>query len=285
METRGSPLSTWKIGPAYAQPMRSRSNLPVPAALAAAALLPVALAGCSSSTPGHGTGGTSAISTMTPASVGGSASAPTTPAAGTGPASSSSSSPLAAINLTAKDLPAGWTAAPATPTSGADAARAQAQIAACVGGRNTYPDSTGVTQSPDFSQGEATISSQVTAYRSQQDVDSDVAMLSSPKIDSCYAAEAKAQAAGSLPAGATISAVSVHVTPHPSGEPANVAAMVVGTISVTASGQQVTVYDTSALITGPKVEVDVDFENIGQPLPGALQDHLIAVVAGRARTA
>ena len=272
-----SRLSTRKIGPAYARAMRSRSNLSAPVTLVAAVLVSVALAGCSSSTPGHGTARTSTSAPSTPA--------PSTPAGGTGLASSAGSGPLAAINLTAKDLPAGWTATPATPDSGGDAARAQAQIAACVGGRNTYPDSAGVTQSPNFSQGEATISSQVTAYKSQQDVDSDVAMLSSPKIDSCYATEAKAQAAGSLPAGATISAVSVHVTPHPSGEPSNVAAMVVGTISVTANGQHVTVYDTSALIGGPKIEIDVDFENIGQPLPGALQDRLIAVVASRARNA
>lgn len=249
--------------------MRSRSNRSAPAALVAA-VLPVVLVGCSSSTPGHGTG-RSSTSTLT------------TPSGGT--ASSAGGGSLAAINLTAKDLPAGWTAGPATPDSGPDAARAQAQIAACIGGRNTYPDSTDGTQSPDFSQGGATISSQVTAYRSQQDVDSDVAMLSSPKIDSCYAAEAKGQAAGSLPAGATMSAVWVHVTPHPSGEPSNVAAMVVGTISVTANGQHFTVYDTSAFITGLKIEVDVDFENIGQPLPSALQDRLIAVVANRTRNA
>ncbi len=185
---------------------------------------------------------------------------------------------LAAITLKDSDLPAGWTSAAPSPNT--DDAAAQAQMATCLGVRNTFKDSVDEAQSQDYTMGDATISSDATSFRSQADIDNDVAMLKRPKIDSCYAKLVRAEAGPALPAGTKITAVSVHVTPG--GEPSNVAATVTGKLTVSVSGQTVVVYDDTALISGPRIEAEVDFENVGAPIPATLQKQLIAKVAARA---
>lgn len=190
---------------------------------------------------------------------------------------------LAAIALQAGDLPSDWRAT----ASAQDAyeAQTQAQMASCLGVRNTFKDRTGMAQSPDYTQGDATISSQVSAYRSQGDIDNDVAMLKRSKIDKCYADVVRREAASALPDDATVESVSVHTTPQPSGRPDNVAATIVAKMTVSTSGQTVQLFDDTALISGPRIEVEVDFQSVGQPVPAALQSQVIAKVASRAAAA
>ena len=158
-------------------------------------------------------------------------------------------------------------------------------MATCLGVRNTFKDRTGLAQSPDYTQGDATISSQASAYRSQGDIDNDVAMLKRSKIDKCYESLVRSEAGSALPPGAKVEAVSVHVTPGPSQHPDNVAATIVAKLTVSASGQTVQLFVDTALISGPKIEAEIDFQNVGQPLPAALQSQLIAKVASRAAAA
>ena len=242
----------------------------VPVGLAVAA---VAMAGCSSAKK---TAASTPPSTP-PTSASTTASASPTESTSSAPAVTAK---LTAIALQATDVPAGFRGTPAEPDP-AEAA-GQAQLAACLGVRNTYPDRSGSVQSKDFARGDATISSQVNGFRSRDAVDSDIAMLKKPKIDSCYTKLVRAELATSLPSGSTVDALSVHLTPGAGGGPGNVAGLVSAKLTVTVSGQTADVFIDTALISGPRIEAEVDFENVGARVPASVRTPVIAKVAARA---
>jgi hypothetical protein len=186
---------------------------------------------------------------------------------------------LTAIALQASDLPAGWAGTPSEPDS--DEASEDAALATCVGGKDSYPDATGESNSDDYALDNANISSSATSFQSQADVTADIANITSPKIDSCYKQLAVSEL-GALPAGATLTSVEIDVTPGSAGGPRNVVATASGKIEVTVSGQQLAFYLNIAFITGPLIEAEVDFFNIGGTVPTALRTSLIAKVAARA---
>jgi hypothetical protein len=230
------------------------------------------LAGCSSS------------SSKTHTTTSGS---PTT-SSSSSPATSASAAPaslsqLKRIVLQPADLPTGWKGTPyqADPS---DAAY-EAALVKCVGARNTDSDKVAEANSDDFALGDASISSSATSYRSQSDLDADIAMLHSPKLTPCYEQLAKKQFATSLPAGATIESASIKITHGSAGGPANVVATGAGTIQVKVNGQQATVYLTVAFITGPLIEAEVDTENVGTPVSPSVVKSLVTTVATRAAKA
>jgi hypothetical protein len=220
------------------------------------------LAACGSSPPSS-----SPASTGSPAP---SASAATPP----------SLSQLKKIVLQPADLPPGWKGVPYQPDP--NAAADYAALVKCVGAHNTESDKVAEAHSDDFDLGSASISSSAASYRSQGDLDADVAMLHSPKLSPCFKQLTKKQLAAASPAGTTIESASVKITPGSAGGPANVAATGTGTIKVRENGQQVTVYLTVAFITGPLIEAEVDTENVGTPLPATVVNPLVATVATRA---
>ncbi|MFL6162532.1 MAG: hypothetical protein ACJ74U_09895 [Jatrophihabitantaceae bacterium] len=248
--------------------------------------------------------GVLACATMLLAACGGSSGNPDRPAATTtssgnstsssgNSASASSSTPspsptatpataaqLKKIVLQPADLP-GWKATPAEPDSPSDASD-QAKLVACAGGKNTDADKLADVSSDDFALGDATVSSSASSYKSQSDLDADIALLHSPKLSTCYQNLAKSAMATSLPAGTTIDSVSVKVSPGPGTGPANVAGAGVATVMVRANGQQVPVYVSFAYITGPLIEAEVDTENVGTPVPPATVQALVTKVAERA---
>ena len=160
------------------------------------------------------------------------------------------------------DLPATWKGTPYTDDGGRNS---NSELASCVGAKNTDVDQVATTNSDDYSLGNATISSSATSYRSQSDVESDLAILSSPKLTACYTSTAKKDLAGGMPAGTTVGKVSVKFTPGPGSGPSNVAGTGQAIIAVTANGQQVPVYDTFVYVTGPNLEVEIDAENVRHP--------------------
>lgn len=249
-------------------------NKPLVATLA---VLSIAVAGCSSSKSGSGKVPTS--------SAAGSSSAPTTAAASSAASQNPGQAPpdkaaLAKIVVQQADLPAGWTATPhqSDPSDAAD----QAAMVRCVGGKDTDADKVAEVDSPDFGQNDASISSSATSFKSRSDIEADVALLKSPKISTCYEQLAKTELASSLPSGSKLDAVSFTVTPGPGSGPSNVAATGKGHVTVTVSGQQLTIYLAVAFITGPLTEVEIDIENPGQPVPESLFSSLVQAVAGRA---
>ena len=214
-------------------------------------------------------------------------SSPKTPSTSSGSAATSSSaaapaslSQLKTMVLQPADLPSGWKGAPYQPNPNDSATNAA--MVKCVGGRNSDGDKVAEAHSDDFALGDASISSSATSYRSQSDLESDVAMLHSPKLSPCFEQMMKKQLAASLPAGGTVKSASVKITPGSAGGPANVVATGTGTIKVQVNGQQIPVYLTVAFITGPLIQAEVDTENVGTPLPASVVNPLVATVAARA---
>lgn len=252
---------------------------------------------CSGSTGGSGSRASSAVAAPsgsgTPAAAGssgelstasGSSGAAASPSLQYGAtASGTDATRLAAVVVQPRDLPPGWVPKPYTPDPN-DAAT-QAALLQCVGGRSTDADKVGEAHAPDFSRGTATVTSQAARYTSQADVDADVAMLHSPKLSGCYDQVAKTKLAAGLPAGASVQDASIQIVPGPGGGPSNVAATGSGTVTLAVNGQLATVYLNVAFITGPQLEAEIDYVNLGASVPTALWSSLIGAVAKRAATA
>jgi hypothetical protein len=225
------------------------------------------IAGCSSASPSTSTAGS-------PSSLAAS------PPAASPPATAASPSQLSRTVLQAVDLPAGWKSKPYTADP--RQAASQAALTKCVGTRNTDSDKVAEAHSPGFAYGAASVSSSAASYRSQSALDSDIAMLKSPKLASCYEQTLKKQLVTALPSGATIESASFKITPGAVGDPANVVATGTGAVKVTVKGQRVAVYASIAYITGPLMEVEVDTTNIGEPVTASLVRSMVARVAARA---
>jgi hypothetical protein len=238
-------------------------------AVGALACVVVLLAGCGSS-----------AKTKTTSTVPGSATSLSSRRAVSPSASAVSSARLAKIVLQRSDLPAGWKATPYEPDP--NEAAEDAFFARCLGVASLHRDRVAEVNSDDFSRGDADISSSADSYRSQSAVDSQVAVLHSPKAAPCFEQLAKQQSATTLPAGAEIESVSLKITPGSAGGPANVVATMGGIIKISANGQHVSLYGSVAFITGPLITAEVDAENPGAPVPASLLAPLIDKVANRA---
>lgn len=189
---------------------------------------------------------------------------------------------LAGVPVQQSDLPAGWQGS--APDHSGDAATS-AQMDRCVGATKTTSDQVDTAYADDYTQGSATISSNAKAFKSQDDVARDTALLKSPKVDSCYEQVLRGLLEQQLPATATINNVSVHITPGSGGGPVNLEATGTATINLSAQGQQVSLFADLAFISGPLVEAQVSFQDVGRHVPEALQRQVIKAVAERAARA
>jgi len=248
------------------------------AALSAPIFSPASAAASAAPSPAASSAPTAPIS-VAPSRAASSPAAPSSAAAGSPPATPQ----LTAIALQPSDLPADWAATPHEDDS--SSATYDAALVNCVGGRNTDADETGYSNSDDYALDNATITSEATSFRSQADVAADTAIITSPKINACYLKLSEGELADSLPEGATLDTASVAVTPGSAGGPRNVVGTVVAKIEVTVSGQVIDLYINAAFITGPLIEAEIDFTNIGAPVPASLRNSLIAKIAARAGAA
>jgi hypothetical protein len=249
----------------------------VPAGLLA--LLVAAVTACSGSTSGKGS--TSAHSAPGSHSASGKA-----PASSGGTANSGNAAPtkaqLTAMLLQATDLPTGWTATAGTG-AGASDAKNQQKLTACTGSRNTYGDRVARADSNDFTQGTNEISSNAISFKSTSDVDSDVAMLHSSKIDQCFTQLAASELSDAAPSGAKVTSIKIHFAGRSSGQPDNVVANAAGSFDVSAQGQQATAYLNVAFVRGPQVEAEVQFVSVATPVDSTLRDQLVSKVAQRVK--
>jgi hypothetical protein len=185
---------------------------------------------------------------------------------------------LAKIVLQSADMP-GWKASPADPSNDDTTG---AELAACMGVKNTDVDKVASTDSDDFTLDNVTVSSSATSYKSQSDLDIDRALLKNPKLASCFQQKFKTDMATSAPSGTSIGALAVKITPGSGSLPANVAGTGSVSVPITANGQQVTVYIETAFITGPLIEAEVDVESDGTPVPAGVLQAAVEKVATRA---
>lgn len=194
-------------------------------------------------------------------------------------ASPASLAQLRNIVLRAEDLPLGWEGVPYKADPKASAI--SATMVKCVGARNTDSGKVSEAHSATFTLNNARISSSAASYRSQSDPDSDVAMMHSPKVSSCFQRQLTKQIAPALPAGATIESASMHIALGSAGGPSNVVAVGTGTVTVAANGHRIPLYVSTAFITGPLIEAEVDAFNVGTPVPASVVRSLVAFVATR----
>lgn len=187
---------------------------------------------------------------------------------------------LRKVVLRATDLPRGWKAAPAEVNDDDNAG--QAELMRCLGARNTDEEQVAIAHSADYTLGDAVLSSSATSYMSQSALDSDLAVLKSPKLTPCFGKLLTKVLTKSLPEGASLGTVSVKFTPGPGTGPENVAGSGLATVPLTVNGQQVKVYVSFVYLTGPLMEVEIDAENVGSPVPAAVLESAIKAVAARA---
>jgi hypothetical protein len=191
-----------------------------------------------------------------------------------------STAQLRKIVLQATDLP-GWKATPPDDTSDAPDS-AQADLVACVGAANTDADQLANVESNKFDLGDVELSASASSYRSPSAVDTDVAILKSPKFLPCIRTQMQEDIATAVPAGSKVGTVSVKFTPGSGTGPANVAGSGQASVPVTVNGQQFTDYVDFVYLTGPLLEVEVDAESPGAPVPAAVLQAAVKAVAGRA---
>jgi hypothetical protein len=250
-----------------------------------------ALAACSSTTNGSPASGSPTAPVSTPATSpasGGSTDFPTSgPTAGGStavPTSGGSGAPpteaaLKAMVLQQTDLPSGWTGTAYEPDP--TDAKNKAQFAQCTGHRNTESDKVTEVHSDDYNSGPSQLSSQAASYSSADAIAEDTAAMQSPKATSCYEQMAKTAIPASLPTGMKVEHLTVKIGKPNAGDPSNLIAWGDATVVVSQDGQQTTVYTAAAFIVGPLVEAEVDFTNVGAPIPESVRQQLATIVADR----
>lgn len=249
------------------------SDVRVNKAFVAVAAVGIAAAGCASSTDGIG-----AVVNPTGGSHGPSSSPASRPAR-----SAPDKATLARVVLRPTDLPPGWTATP--HESDPNDPSAQAALARCTGVSHTGAGQVAEADSPDFGQDGATVSSSATSFRSQGDIDADVALLKNAKVATCFRQLLRSSIASSLPPGAKLDAVSLKITPGTGGGPSNVVGIMRATVTMTGSGVRVNVYMDMAFIVGRLIEAEVDIVNPRLPISNLVFFELVRDVATRAAAA
>lgn len=174
------------------------------------------------------------------------------------------------------DLP-GWKGSPPDPSTD----NSNSELAQCVGAKDTDPDQVATSSSDDYAQGDVTVSSSASSYKSQSDLDTDIAVLNSPKLKSCFERQFKSEVATSVPSGTTLGTLSVKFTPGSGGGPHNVAGTGSVSVPVMNGGQPVMVYLEIVFITGPLIEAEVDAESDGSPVPAQVLQSAVNAVATR----
>lgn len=187
---------------------------------------------------------------------------------------------LAALVIQPTDLPLGWSSTPhqADPSS-PDSTTA---IAACMGVSVAHVSSpVADANSPDYKMGTEMISSDATSYRSQRDIEADLAVLRNPKATACLKRDMGSMVATQLPPGMKILGNDVKLTGPATGEPQNVVSQMDANVTVSYVGRTITVYVTIAFIEGPLIEATVGFTTVGAPYPAGDASRLVGLVAQR----
>lgn len=214
---------------------------------------------------------------------GGSSTAPTTLI--TVPVSTTAPPPgqlqLSDIVVQPSDLPAGWTAKPASvsDTQAADSAA----FAQCMGIPNTLNDAVASAFSPDFAKGTVLITSNAVSFDSRQDVQTETNALVDPKAAGCFEAVGRSHLSTDIPSDAAVRSFTLKVTPESSGGPANVVATASGTVVFVASGHRLTLDDQVVFFAAPRIEAQVALYSTGAAVPAALAAQVVRDVSARVR--
>ena len=186
---------------------------------------------------------------------------------------------LKAIVLQQSDLPTGWTGAAYQPDP--TDAKNKAQFAQCTGHRNTESDKVSEVHSDDYIPGRTALlagDQLLLGRRGGRGQGRDAEL----EGDQLLRAVGEARDPGRLPSGMKVERLSVQISKPSVGDPSNVIAWGDATVVVSQDGQQTTVYTAAAFIVGPLVEAEIDFTNVGSPIPASVRQQLATIVAERA---
>jgi hypothetical protein len=186
----------------------------------------------------------------------------------------------AALLLKPSDLP-GWKA---TPDQKDPADKAfDDQLAACVGRPSPTTYTTASADSPNFSMGNAEVSSQAQFVRTVEDFKADVAAVRGPKYAPCVRNGLARFLPRQLPPGASLQ--SIAVKPLPIAGYGEFSARFRATITLLIQGQPVSVYQDAILLGKGRVELTASFSNMGQPFDPALAQALVTKLSTRLEAA
>jgi hypothetical protein len=186
----------------------------------------------------------------------------------------------ATLLLKPSDLP-GWKA---TPDQKDPADKAfDDQLAACVGRPSPSTYTTASADSPNFTMGNAEVSSQAQLVRTVEDFKADVAAVRGPKYAPCVRNGLAKFLPGQLPPGASLQ--SIAVKPLPIAGYGEFSARFRATITLLIQGQPVSVYQDAILLGKGRVELTASFSNMGQPFDPALAQALVTKLSTRLEAA
>jgi len=202
---------------------------------------------------------------------------PTTPVATTAPPPGVNQ--LQAIVVQATDLPAGWTAMPASPP--ANQAAATVAFAQCMDTPNTSGDVEAVAYSPDFVDGSFSLDASASSYKSTADIQADTAALVNPKAAGCLEEVGKAALNAGLPRGYTVKTDDVSITAGAGTGPINVVATVNSTVVFGNGAHDTTLVDQTVYLIAPRIEAHVDFYSQGRTFSAAVKAAVLTKVSER----
>jgi hypothetical protein len=188
---------------------------------------------------------------------------------------------LHALVLQRADVPSDWTDTPNTDTTDEDQAVAQG-IVQCLGlhldpnaGRLAH------VNSDDFVKNDSRIGSSAESWRSETDVQAQIAIITNPRAGHCYAQVLRNQLPSNLPANVTLDTLQVTLTPGHAGFPDDVVATGHGKIVLSSGGQSASLYLDAAFIAHGTVTGQVQFLGLGEQILPTLSSQLVQTVADR----
>lgn len=195
-----------------------------------------------------------------------------------------------AAALKLADLPAGWTATPATKTP--DAPGVDAQLATCLGVSVAELDKSGPAdfKSDDLSDANNnTVSNSVGYAPSADQAKKEFAIFKDPKVPGClgtalsnfltYQIKHPTNPSDSIPD--SVSFGTPTVAPLSVATVGDQTAAYRVTIPVTALGQTVNAYADFLIAVKGRVGVEMDFEAVGKPFPADQEQQYLQKVIGR----
>ena len=181
------------------------------------------------------------------------------------------------------DLPSGWKGSPPS-IEASQVGNVVSAVYTCIGG-TTINNKNEIEQvnGDDFTQGQNTISSSATSFKTQQEIDNRVKLLLDPKADACFTSTLKSTLGKVVP-GAKVASAQVHVVKGYPGAPSNVAASATAQLALSIAGQTEPIYLSAAFIKGTLLGATVEFLGVGSPIDASVQTKAVTDVANRVKS-
>lgn len=184
--------------------------------------------------------------------------------------------------LVASDFPAGWTGTAPSPDPEADAQ--DKAFAECVGGVDPAVSESATVDGHGFSKDNAEVNSEVTVVKTDEHAQTDLAGLTSGKLEGCvkdFASDAvKSELEGS---GATLA--SLTFDPLSVDKIGDATEAFRFTATVSAGGQSLTLFLDLVFILKDRAEISLSFSEVGKPFDEALRKSLLDKMAAKVAAA